>query len=335
MRAAVVPTLLALGVLLFTPMIGSAHDDSLMKLVLSEHPRAITELKLRFERTSGSVRVEHTARRRSGGTPEKFLASFDLMAARAARVRLLPEAGPNAGAAIVICRNSEYSFVLRRPMGAGEYAIRDLSAAADAQRIDGAISRYLARGLEAPYRMDWIQLSAAYDTPGFSLRSVSRSSENGSGLLKLAFYLPTPTIKSSGGGQEGWLLVSPQEKWALRAYEFHPLSGTAVVAGTVEYGERQNGFPTPMRVVGSVRDTSKNAVTEAWTYDFEHFRFGDSPEREFTLTAFGLPEGAARPSRVARSQGLGYWFLGSAAAALAIAVGLRIASSRLERASGR
>lgn len=36
------------------------------------------------------------------------------------------EVGPNAGAAIVMCYNPEYSFVLKKPSGAREYSITQL-----------------------------------------------------------------------------------------------------------------------------------------------------------------------------------------------------------------
>jgi len=126
-------------------------------------------------------------------------------------------------------------------------------------------------------------------------------------------------------------LASAREKWVLYEYEYRPKNGLAIRKGVIDYGEIQDGFPVPKRLVTSVFDTRKKALRAGTTYDFEEFRFVDLPEREFTLAAFGLPEGVLRPSRVARTSQTGYWLLGLAFMALAGSVALKYASSRRRR----
>ena len=82
-------------------------------------------------------------------------------------------------------------------------------------------------------------------------------------------------------------------------------------------------------------DVVANKLLGTSTYEFEGFGFADVPDQEFTVSAFGIPESVSHPAKVARSRGLGYWFLGFALIALAAAVAFKIASSRLSRERNR
>ena len=92
------------------------------------------------------------------------------------------------------------------------------------------------------------------------------------------------------------------------------------------YGDIQDGFPLPKRVVNEAIDTRSGKPIFRHEFTFEDLRLVDPPDREFTLAAFGLPElGKPRSSRHANRTV--FWLLGAALASLVIAIVLKRYSS--------
>ena len=144
-----------------------------------------------------------------------------------------------------------------------------------------------------------------------------------SGMWKIAQGKPSPDY-------DGWILVEPEKKWVLREYELGHRK--QVIRGLVEYGDPQDGFPLPKRVVikGFPRGSSEPTFIQIFT--FEDLRFVDVPDGEFTLAAFGLPElGQPGRSRSRYANRTVFWLLGAALVSLVLAVALKYYSGTSRR----
>lgn len=90
---------------------------------------------------------------------------------------------------------------------------------------------------------------------------------------------------------KGWIEVAPDEDWAVHGYgSGHPTTGTPGRVQRIDYGEPRDGVPIPRRIT-----VSNPMGTLIQTFEIESVEFGPIPEREFTLSAYGLPERDATP----------------------------------------
>ena len=123
---------------------------------------------------------------------------------------------------------------------------------------------------------------------------------------------------------------SPEKKWVLREYELG--YSKAAIRGQVEYGDIQDGFPVPKRVVVELMDRRSRAPVYVHDFTFEDLRLVDPPDREFTLAAFGLPElGQPGPSRSRFANRTVVLLLGAAVASLLVAIVLKYYAGTLRR----
>ena len=111
-------------------------------------------------------------------------------------------------------------------------------------------------------------------------------------MLKAEFEMrPLPNRKGAMS-LEGWFTVSPDEAWVLHEYE-NVDQGNISVHGSIEYGGMQGGVPVLRRFTRTATKLGK--LLSSQTYDFEKLDSVDVPDRDFTLSAFGLPE-VGRPT---------------------------------------
>jgi hypothetical protein len=179
-------------------------------------------------------------------------------------------------------------------------------------------------------------------SPYFRVKSVSRTVRGGKTLLKVEFDWPndpnhvTAKNRVNFGGYEGFFVVSPDEKWVLYEFESRQKKGPEplVYRGTMEYQGLLDGFPIPKRVDRQVLKMPRLELVRTYSYDYQDFRFTDLPDTEFALAAFGIPEHVAEFTAASeRTSQLGAWLLSSAIASLAMAVLLKVASTRVGRSS--
>ena len=115
----------------------------------------------------------------------------------------------------------------------------------------------------------------------------------------------------------------------IHEYEFVDGAKTSV-HGTLEYGEMQQGFPALRRFIHTKTQAPESGGQWITTkYDFEKIDFVEVPDRDFTLAAFGLPELGRPTERSSRSPAP--WLIALSLLALAAAVVLKVASSRIQR----
>jgi hypothetical protein len=91
----------------------------------------------------------------------------------------------------------------------------------------------------------------------------------------------------------GWVLLDPNRYWLIEEYGLNVsnLSGTksGKWSGNMNYKEGQDGFPIISRISVKVGDGS--SVANEYLYEFS-LQQREVPDREFTLSAYGLPEPA-------------------------------------------
>jgi hypothetical protein len=326
-----------LFVLLGDPASGQINRDLSKQSVLSEYRAAVEAWETRLSRADGVIRLTDGDPANKANPPRVVLYSFKCKLPDMASET---ETTESEGLSEQRVRgfNQEYRFSLRKKGGGREYSIDSLEArGADHPPISMPMRAYLF----APCAVQVASMMRVVTHPHFSVRDITAVTRDGKTLLRIAFDCPTdpPTKKGfiDSGGIEGSVLVSPEEKWALYEYECRRKKGIPMLyTGTIDYQGSLDGFPVPKRLARQrVVKRPKGDEVETQAYDFLEFHHTSPRDEEFTLAAFGIPEDVTRPSGPGRKGVLGYWLVALALAALAAAVFLKIASSRLrEQARG-
>jgi hypothetical protein len=331
--------LLAIPVLLLlivSPARAQGNEDILKKRFRSEYPEALKALEARFSKVEGTVKFIEDDPRKKDTPHREVLYSFKCMLPDMAVLTSIENNTEGQRVHSVSGTNKNYSFVLKKLGTDADFAIKSLEVANGTDAPRNSVTRMLRPILRMPYATRISNVSLL-SNPHFTVRGVSTQTRNGVSLLKVEFDFPiepTSDTRRKGDrdyrGFEGFFLVSPEEKWVLYEFEYREKAGVPLFLnrGTVEYQGTSDGFPNPKRVTRQTLKLPERNVVETHSYDFLDFRLAEVPDREFTLAAFGIPEEAAHPSKVARSRGLGYWLLALALAALAAAVFFKMTASR-------
>ena len=184
----------------------------------------------------------------------------------------------------------------------------------------------------------------------FSIEKVEDLSPEADGsLLKIYFraqFKPEPGARNASARRprQGWILVVPNDGWAIREYQvqYANLSTGKLrpvgTAGVVDYQASDAGSRVPKHVTirhlikledGKKEEKLPSGVVlhdgeqlSVETFEFDHFDFTAEPESSFTLAAFGLPD-VQRQGSTPRGRSTGLWFLASAAVSLLVALLLK------------
>jgi hypothetical protein len=92
----------------------------------------------------------------------------------------------------------------------------------------------------------------------------------------------------------GWVTLDPERYWVICDYEVSVEwqdQSTGIMAGALSYQKEDNGFPTLSTIERRYEGITKKGIATKRT-DKEQFKLTHQKmdEREFTLSAFGLPE---------------------------------------------
>ncbi len=330
-----------------------ADDASLRKRVLAEYPQALERIEAKYGRAQGVVHLERVSvppkyvitipREERPGTEIQDLAFMSRLPEMARVVAQLPDSKLNDE--FVTCFNARYGFRLAKGKGQSALAVKSVDPDREEEVSDAF--RFLMPYLGAPYSVMHLRLPRYVSLPTFRIVDVSPVSSGGNRLVRITFDLSLRVNeKNTSGGYEGWFVVSPDERWVVREYEYRPKKGKVKWTGSVEYQGGSDDYPFLKRVTTkSALLDGTDSVTE--TYDFREFRFAEVPENEFTLSAFGMPElldppggekagsASGRPSgttpsaAVSRTSNAWVWYVAIGFGSLAAAIALKLASSRL------
>ncbi len=173
--------------------------------------------------------------------------------------------------------DSRFSFAARMP---------DLAFIKD-QMTTGLYSY-----LHAPFSLGGPSMSSLIANGGAVIQRVASVRRGDQTLMKIEFDFKKGANKRLRK-LAGWVLVAPDQKWVLHEYEF--TDTTNVWGGHVEYAQPQDGFPVPKRVVATRSAPGQRQPTDIDSYEFNEIYFGDVPDGEFELAAFGLPDARRAP----------------------------------------
>jgi hypothetical protein len=345
MKSAFAVTCLLLTLLLNRGARGQSNDEQMRKRFLAEYPQACKDWEDRCSNAVGSVNCVDDRTMKNGARHAEVVYSFECKWPDMARFETRQdEAGQSVGQTEVM--NERYSFSLRKTADSKPYFLESVKQSGGPKKSpEGSHQRVplsaLRTILALPFRTIMLGTEMV-SSPNFVVRAISPLVRDGKNLLKIEFDRPNPPNHVSPknardiGGFEGYFIVSPDERWVLYEFECAEKKGSprALNKGSLEYGRVLEGFPIPRRVTQQRLKMPAREVLSSTTYDFVDFHFADAPDRNFTLTAFGIGEDAATPpSAPARSHSVGYWFLALAFAALTAAVLFKFASSRVKRRS--
>ena len=345
------------GFLFLCATLACGRDDEavLKSRVLKEFPAALRALEEHFSRAVGSVNYSlergiGKAKSRHRGMAGKF--TFATRRPYWARVvssrpkplkssgpraagKEVPEAADSSDGEFVYCYNKLYSFSLSKKNADSQYVITSFDKNVDGEpprslkvQVDGWLFEYL----DAPFSFSaaYQPLSRIISSDSFSIQRVSEVRQDGEIYLKLEVRLKEGIWKIAKGkpspDYDGWILVAPEKKWVVREYELG--HGAGGLRGRVEYGDIQDSFPVPKRIVVEGFDRSSKELHYVHDFTFEDLRFVDPPDDEFTLAAFGLPEiGKPETPRSRYANRTAFWLLGASLASLFVAIVLKYYSS--------
>jgi hypothetical protein len=308
-----------------------ADDVSLKEMVLREYPQALNALENRFLSVKGVVRSSIAIRRIDGDRLSNETATFECKLPYMSRVvRDREDTQKKKREQLVICYNRDYSFELSKHHTNSGWFISffENNLNGKSKLAKGAMFTSLLQYLNAPFLMYVPRLSSLFAEEGFSVRAVTRVRDGDKQMLKVEFDRK-PDSKGRKGSH-GWFVVSPDEAWVLHSFEYQDKNGNSY-SGTMEYAGVERGVPVPKRVVHTIRG-GRDPRPSVFTYDFDELSFVDVPDRDFTLDAFGLPELAQSGGRSTRGSPA-RWFFALSLAAMAIALILKVASSRFKTKS--
>jgi hypothetical protein len=290
------------SLLLWASSAWTRDDEAALKeRVLKTYPVALRALETHFAKAFGSVTgsEEHWI-----GKPRHILVAGRFTFAsrwpdlakvtRLATLTTMKDGKTKAPKETAFCFNKENAFMLVKEEGKPEFAIKSLAANKDGQSfVKDQMESWLYSYLHAPFSLGGPSMSSIIADGGSPIQRVSLVRRDDKTYLKIEFDF------KKGGNKRlrklaGSVLVAPEEKWVIHEYEFTDTIN--VWQGRVEYGQPQDGFPVPKRVVSTRLILGERHPTDIDTYDFNELHFGDVPDSEFQLPAFGLPDVRQSPS---------------------------------------
>jgi hypothetical protein len=233
----------------------------------------------------------------------------------------------------VSARNSRYGFELTRPGGPTEWRLKDVhlaDSASPSPRHPEVES--LARGtvFVRPYAMTSSTLTDMFNAPSFRLLGCGPSPRDPA-LVRVQFEEnPPPVGKKPPMRLSGWCDLDPRTGWSIRGSDV--TSSDRVLTKTV-----RTDITSAVEGDGLVRvDEERHEVkvmkgdtllahrAQLTTYKIWVDR--DVPEREFTLTAYGLPEPVGITWEKPTSRYV--WFLVAAGGFAVLMLGFRYLARR-------
>jgi hypothetical protein len=305
-------------------------DEFLKKTVLAEYPKALKELEDFYGKARGLAELReenlHDPKKPIVKTRAYTFVSNRPEMARVSSESTVSLSGHQQTSQRVICYNKDYSFVLTKENGANDFSIRSLDKgkAAVSREMQQKLSLYL----DAPFQLFIHPLRWIVEQPKFRVLSLARILRDGKPMISIEFDCPIDNNRQ--GGYAGKIIVSPNEKWALCQYEYKFKKGKGFRTGSVEYKGTFRGFPIPRHVVHATLELPERRPVSVAAFEFKDLHFDALSEKEFTLTAFGLPE-LLRVGNARRTSNAASWLIVAALIALAIAVVFKVAASRLRQ----
>ncbi len=279
-----------------------------------EYPPAAKRLEERFARAKGSCRLSGVE---AGDSKTSRLdeAIFDIDHGyeKLTIKRWLPGGGASPQFyESVYCVGEHTDFYLTRLPGAKGFAVEGIGS------TDSDRSAYLTlfgRFVKSHLGVFGWPLTRTMASPDFRLKNAERITKNGHSLVKVDYEIGAQEPKHQVS-----VVLDPDYGWAIRSSDYRPANAAGVRFVTeIEYGPSRDGFSLPRLV--TIRDHVGVSSCE-----FSNWKFEGTPEAEFGMPHYGLPDLTAKTTSSPSS--LPYWLVGFALAGLALSFFLKRAGSR-------
>ena len=298
---------------------GCPASESDLKRVRAELPAAMTRLEDSLSRAAGTV----VSKQVKEGRTDRFSISFAVDGRmRKAVVSPIDSADPKQPSERVFCSNEKAFFFLRQEPGQSTYALRKLEEP-DSEEASVAMNAYLGEFLYAPFGIYGIRMTRLISGPGFRFMDAAIGMEDGETTARIEFVAKDAFVKS------GTIWCSPEQGWAISRVDCQVLPGvTHRLTGRVDYDRSDGGLRFPKKVSYSIKGKRPDPILIEYSAD--KFAVVSTPGRDFTLAHYGLPE-IGIPGRDQSRDSSNGWFFIAGLAAVATAISLKFAATRLNR----
>jgi len=198
-----------------------------------------------------------------------------------------------AGGVYVV--NPRYAFELKRGNSKLDWVLGQLDP-----RGDG--TSFTAGEPTRDTTLSWVSMhfdvygrvfSSLIHEPNFRVIGARPVIRNGRNFVQIDFECPHPIKKYTRPYfvQSGSLLLDPVHYWCMQEYDLKikSIDGNGTNHAVFEFREGSNRLPTITRMVRTGKSPLGNSSEEIFEFDL-HEASELPPEKEFTLSAFGLPE---------------------------------------------
>ncbi len=306
--------------LLSAVTVRAAAGDELLDRVRSSYPSALKILEGAYSQVHGSGHKKVTIPIKPSG--ERVITTSFTMAVDGLKQRVVektedrsPERSGFQEA--VECVNEKYSFVLKRSVPDAPYLLTGVVPERGEANV-AELGSMFRNALYAPFSVENLLISRMIAQTGFRFIGANLVQEQGRELIRIQFESTDPKAEISAGV----LWVDPSDGWMLQRSEYyvHP-SRKRLFRSTVDYA-KENERSVPKQV--NILEPSL-LRREYW---FDSIKFEGSPEGDFRLPAFGLPELSGKTGADPSQNHMGTWFIGLGVASLIAALGFRYFARR-------
>jgi len=297
---------------------------SLVDRFNAEAPRGWAELR----QTSRNVRgVLHKSKvLREGGrikTTSRKRIEFKLSRANMLELDRVEGDGDSDGASGVAVRNDRYAFWLRRSDSGSPWVANTVGPDKGGQ-VETAIADGALQCFDASWKVLEMSLPSWLNTPGFKIVAIGDADDGEDRLVRLDFhYDPADDKAQETAIRGGWILFEPSRFWCIRKYEV--ITPWGRVFGEIEYSDADS-VPLPRRYRWELLNEKKGA-SSITVLEVTELAVGPTPDEEFTLSAFGLPEPPLGDPR----RGLWFWVINAGGLLIFLAVWLEAGRRRRRR----
>jgi hypothetical protein len=201
-----------------------------------------------------------------------------------------------------IGRNSRYAFTLLRPAGKDRWEISSVDLEQRAPSGAGQDRDKMMVSASALSELDKIPLDELVKDSGFELQDVRAVRVDGAELFEVHYEFNK--VAANVFSRRGWVRLDPARFWLIHSAEYASIRSTNDEEATgkilkVEYGELHPGIPVEKRRIREVhsRPDEPNAIKVGiqpadvqLIFEYDSEVEPTLTERDFTLSAFGLPE---------------------------------------------
>ena len=183
--------------------------------------------------------------------------------------------------------NSQYSFQLARDAEAKPWLIQELKRKSGPEPVHH--SALMGLSLDRPQR----EVPTLVRSPFFKLTDLASNRENGEDLVRMTFSY-SPQDKDKDWLRGGWVLLDPKHNWIVKKSQLGLEYEGQQIDYRVQYDYKEGSNHRPIITRSLIKSTTKEKDPPLYAYeiatDFDLHEQEVVPEKEFMLSAFGLPE---------------------------------------------